>query len=1161
MKDKKIKGITIEIGGDTTKLGKALESINSTSSKTQKELNKINKLLKFDSSNTTLLKQKYDVLNESLHNAEKKLDSLKEAQKEVQDLFEKGDIGIEEYRDFQREVVSTEQKVEKLKKQVQDFGNVGTQVLKSLASNMHETGEKIEGIGKKVSKFSVPTIAGLVGCTKSAIDFESAFTGVEKTVDGTAEQMAELKQGIRDMAKEIPSSTTEIAEVAEAAGQLGIKTEDVLSFTRVMIDLGNATNLTADEASSALAKFANIMGTTSDNYERLGSTIVDLGNNYATTEADIVAMTMRLAGAGKQVGLSEGQVLGLATALSSVGIEAEMGGSAISKAMVKMQNAVEQGGTKLNSVLSKTGLSLRQLELMSANDSKSFKEWAQMIGMTSTELKQLVTAGSNLEDFAKVSGMTVKQFKKAWKEDAAGALSAFIKGLGDAESKGQSAITMLSEMGLTEVRLRDSLLRAANAGNLFNDAINMGTKAWQENTALTNEVSKRYNTVESKMKLSINRIKDLSITIGSKMLPTVEKALKFVDKTVDKFDKLDNKTQDLILTAGGITAAAGPALITGGKIVKGASSLIDGVSKITSKLSASKVVIGGVIAAVGLLATVYINSKKSTDEYVISTKKLNDEQKKLTDTINSNKIARDENIKSAEVEAGTADALYKKLVDLESVENKTNAQKELMVQVVSELNELMPSLNIQYDKENDKLNKNTDAIKEQINAQKELMKAKAAQEQLSGIMSDIVSQEMALTKVKEQHSENFKHLLDSEKKLKEFTDKNGNNMLYYTNKQCKEYIKLRDSVTDANKAYMDSARLLGEQEEALNDLNEEYSKTEKYIEKAFNTAEIETKLSTLNALVKEKGLEIPESLAKGMEENKYVVPTTIDGLNSLIKFETALNETNLAGAEIPLEFSQKIIDGTMTVEDAVASINNLVQFEEAVAKSDNAGKDIPESMKNGILNGTLSVNDAMKQLDNTVIAEAKTLPEILSGVGVNAGGNLVEGTKVGINNKKGSLISTVTNLGLSVLSAFKSSLDEHSPSKASEEDAEFFLKGFEIGISKNKKSVLNKVSSFGEETLSSLKKGLNDNVELSTEFNGTREIMMRTLTGQNLDYNANNNANSLQSVLDILKEYMPQLLNKTSGDLYLDGKKVSKVLAPNMNNELGIITVKERRGY
>ena len=136
--------------------------------------------------------------------------------------------------------------------------------------------------------------------------------------------MAELKQGIRDMAKEIPSTTTEISAVAEAAGQLGIETDNVLEFSKTIIDLGNATNLSAEQGATQLARFANIMQMSQKDFSKLGSSIVALGNNFATTESEIVEMAMRLAGAGKQVGFTEGEVMGLATALSSVGVEAEM---------------------------------------------------------------------------------------------------------------------------------------------------------------------------------------------------------------------------------------------------------------------------------------------------------------------------------------------------------------------------------------------------------------------------------------------------------------------------------------------------------------------------------------------------------------------------------------------------------------------------------------------------------------------------------------------------------------------------------------------------------------------------------------------------------------------------------------------------------------------
>lgn len=551
------------------------------------------------------LKNAYEIQTDKVNTLKMQLSDLENAEN-------KNTTAIKKKRN---ELTNAEIKLENYNKRLKEIENQLTNTGKKIeefGTKVENVGNKIEGAGKKLSAFSVATGTALITSAKSAIDFEDAFTGVEKTVDGTEEQMAELKQGIRDMAKELPSTTTEISAVAEAAGQLGIKTENILDFSKAMIDLGNSTNLTADEAASQLAKFANIMNMSQKDFDKLGSSIVDLGNHFATTEADIVDMSMRLAGAGKQVGLSEGQVLGLATALSSVGIEAEMGGSAISKAMVKMQNAVEQGGAKLDAVLNKTGMTLRDLELMAANDSKGFKEMSQSIGMTSTEVKQLITAGTNLEDFAKISGMTAEQFKKAWKEDAAGALTAFIKGLGNAESKGESAITMLSEMGLTEVRLRDSLLRAANAGNLFNDAIETGTKAWEDNTALTNEANKRYGTLKSQLTIAINKIKDLAITIGNKLMPYISKLIDKIEDLTSWFADLSDEQMDWIVKIGLAVTAIGPLLIMTGKLISTIGGGIKALGTFTQAIGVMNGTVTTSSTAVNKLATIMTSLSSPT---------------------------------------------------------------------------------------------------------------------------------------------------------------------------------------------------------------------------------------------------------------------------------------------------------------------------------------------------------------------------------------------------------------------------------------------------------------------------------------------------------------------------------------------------------------------
>lgn len=296
-------------------------------------------------------------------------------------------------------------------------------------------------------------------------EFETAFTSVKKTVDATEEEYDRLKQDILEMSRVLPSSAADIAEVMAIAGQLGIDNDgldNLTKFTETMINLGVSTNLSAEEAATALAKFANITSMDAANYERLGSVIVDLGNNFATTEADIVTMATRLASTGELVGLSESQIMALATAMSSVGIASESGGSTMSKLLKKMQIAVE-------------------------------------------------TNSKSLENYASVAGMTGEQFKQTFQEDAVVALSAFIDGLNDTERNGMSAIAILDDMGLNEVRLSNTVLALANAEGVMSDAIATANTAWEENTALAEEAGKRYGTTDSQIQIMANSFKELGI--------------------------------------------------------------------------------------------------------------------------------------------------------------------------------------------------------------------------------------------------------------------------------------------------------------------------------------------------------------------------------------------------------------------------------------------------------------------------------------------------------------------------------------------------------------------------------------------------------------------------------------------------------------------------
>lgn len=407
--------------------------------------------------------------------------------------------------------------------------------------------------------------AGLAGAAKAAIDWETSWAGVAKTVDGSAAELAGLQDELREMARTLPASHEEIAAVAEAAGQLGVRTEDVAGFTKVMIDLGETTNLTADEAATSLAQFMNVMGTASEDVDRLGATIVDLGNNGASTEKQIVDMGQRIAGAGNQIGLSETEVLGYASALASVGINAEAGGTAISTSFLKIEQAVRAGGDQL-------------------------------------------------EVLAETAGMTTEEFRIAFEENAAGAMQSFIEGLGRAQQSGQDTTAILRELGITGIRESDALRRLAGAGDLLSQSLDTSSAAWAENTALAEEAEKRYATTEAQIQIAWNNIKDAAIEAGAVLLPIIADVAGQIAELAGWFGELPEPVKNLAVAAVGFVAAAG--LIAGGALraATGAAELAVAFGNLrktggpaataVSRVSRVAVVAGTALAALAIAQTV-----------------------------------------------------------------------------------------------------------------------------------------------------------------------------------------------------------------------------------------------------------------------------------------------------------------------------------------------------------------------------------------------------------------------------------------------------------------------------------------------------------------------------------------------------------------------------
>lgn len=380
--------------------------------------------------------------------------------------------------------------------------------LQLLTKQQAEHRQMLSDLGQGFLGYGAVVTAGLAVAGKAAMDWETAFTGVRKTVDGSPQEIAALEAEMRQLARTLPATHEEIAGVAEAAGQLGIKRQDIVGFTKVMIDLGNTTNLTAEDAATGLAKISNIMGTSASDVDRLGSALVALGNDGASTEADILAMALRIAGAGRQIGLTEAQVLGFASALSSVGIEAEAGGSSISRVMITMEQAVRGGG-------------------------------------------------KTLKGFADVAGMSADDFQRKYRDDAAGAITIFIAGLNRMQKAGGDVFGVLDKLGFGEILVRDALLRTAGASDMLTKSLKVGSAAWVENNALTEEANKRYETSASKLQVAGNQIKDVLIDVGAAVAPVVVAAAQGVGDIVRAFQSLPGPVKEVITWVGVATAVVG----------------------------------------------------------------------------------------------------------------------------------------------------------------------------------------------------------------------------------------------------------------------------------------------------------------------------------------------------------------------------------------------------------------------------------------------------------------------------------------------------------------------------------------------------------------------------------------------------------------------------
>jgi TP901 family phage tail tape measure protein len=556
-----IKGITIEIGGDTTKLDKALSGVNKQSRDLQKELKEVEKGLKLDPKNTELLAQKQTLLKEAVAATSEKLDVLKSAEAQVQKQFENGEVSEEQYRALQREIIKTEADLKNLKTAAAD----SNATLEKIAEVTEKVGNKSADLGNKM----LPVTAAITGATaatgKMAMEFEDAMAKLSTITDTTEKPLGELQTEIMDLSDQTGISATEIANNVYDAISAGQKTGDAVSF------VSNATKL-AKAGFTDSASSLDILTTAMNAYE--------MSADEVTKVSDLLIQTQNL---GKttvgQLSSSMGKVIPTAKA-NNVAIDQLCAGYSILTAkgiataesttyMNSMLNELGKGGTTADKVLrEKTG--------------KSFSELSAE-GKTVGDVLQI------LKDYADETNVT---FTDLWSSSEAG---------------------------------KAGLVLLGNGADDFNNRLEEMNNSTGATDAAFDKLDTNSNKIKISLNQLKNTATELGETVMEMAAPVIERLSEKVKAFSQWFKNLNDTQKETIVKIGAVVAAIGPALIIFGKLSLGVSKAIGAFSKISGVFKAAGTAgkglwailsanpIGAVVAAVVALVAGFVLMYKKCD--------------------------------------------------------------------------------------------------------------------------------------------------------------------------------------------------------------------------------------------------------------------------------------------------------------------------------------------------------------------------------------------------------------------------------------------------------------------------------------------------------------------------------------------------------------------
>ena len=610
MASTKVRGITIELGADTSGLSKALKDVNTEIGKTAKDLKDVERLLKLDPGNTELLAQKQRLLNDRIDETKTKLASLKQAQSQVDLSTEEGQ---RQYDALQREIVSCEQELKSLEKQAGE-ANVAVQKIADAGNKLKDFGSKVSSVGDSMTKnVTVPLAAAGTAIVKTAGDFEEQMAKVSGIAQAYGGDLDSLKSKAMELSETTRFSATEIAQAYEYMGMAGWSTNEILAGTPGILDLATASGEDLAQVSDIVTDGLTAFGLKAEDTSRFVNVLAEAARS-SNTNVGMMGESFKYV--GPVAGAMGYEIEDVATALglmANSGIKSSMAGTTLRNIMQRMAKPTEE----VYMAMDRLGLSLADDE----GNMYSFDEIMQQIRKSMGEInmpldeynRQLDQLDAALEDGTIKQKDYDKQLEELNKqafgaEGAEKARAAAMLG-GTRAMAGLMAISEATEEDYKN--LKDAIkgssdqmvLTADGSVKKLNDALADGDEIIKEYDGTAAAMAGTMNdTANVQMKQLLNQLQNVAIELGQTLLPIVKDVVSVIQSWVEKFQQLSPETQAMIVKIGLVVAALGPLLSVGGRLMTGIGSLMTHAPQILSAFSGiATFITGTAIPALGSL--------------------------------------------------------------------------------------------------------------------------------------------------------------------------------------------------------------------------------------------------------------------------------------------------------------------------------------------------------------------------------------------------------------------------------------------------------------------------------------------------------------------------------------------------------------------------------